>query len=169
MIHSFLYTIIIAIPLSRFLPSARPKVLVRVLLAFSALSAFALLLFGGHERAEKIAVYRETLGFASEWLLKLCLEVQLAISTVRIWWYIMYPRKDLKRVALCEFVWSLVNVLLRFKLLFDRGTGLNGWSGVSCEFSQVAQEFKGHVFRWFPKMENPPKSMMFLFSVQYPR
>jgi len=40
---------------------SRPKVLVRVLLAFSALSAFALLLFGGHERAEKIAVYREYL------------------------------------------------------------------------------------------------------------
>lgn len=50
---------------SPILPSAhqaRPKVLVRVLLAFSALSAFALLLFGGHERAEKIAVYREPLG-----------------------------------------------------------------------------------------------------------
>jgi len=41
--------------------SSRPKVLVRVLLAFSALSAVALLLFGGHERQEKIAVYREYL------------------------------------------------------------------------------------------------------------
>ena len=43
-------------------PNGRPKVLVRVLLGFSALSAVALLLFGGHERQEKIAVYRETLG-----------------------------------------------------------------------------------------------------------
>lgn len=41
--------------------SSRPKVLVRVLLGFSALSAVALLLFGGHERQEKIAVYREYL------------------------------------------------------------------------------------------------------------
>ena len=45
----------------------RPKVLVRVLLAFSALSAVALLLFGGHERQEKIAVYRETLGGSGWW------------------------------------------------------------------------------------------------------
>ena len=41
---------------------ARPKVLVRILLVLSALTAVALLLFGGHERAEKIAVYREPLG-----------------------------------------------------------------------------------------------------------
>ena len=119
MIHSFLYTIIIAIPLSRFLPSARPKVLVRVLLAFSALSDFALLLFGGHERAEKIAVYRETLGSGGRYVkkvkvcfgvvvFKLFLGVQLAISTVRIGdiscSITMYPIKDLKRVALFEFV-----------------------------------------------------------------
>ena len=95
MIHSFLYTIIIAIPLSRFLPSARPKVLVRVLLAFSALSAFALLLFGGHERAEKIAVYRETLGSGERYVKKV--KVRFGGVVFKLFWEFSwrYQRSEL--------------------------------------------------------------------------
>ncbi|CAK8986812.1 unnamed protein product [Durusdinium trenchii] len=44
---------------SPVLKSPRPHLLVYLLLAFSAFSALLLLLFGGHERAERIAVFRE--------------------------------------------------------------------------------------------------------------